>query len=207
MRTVKGGGLAELKRLRTKTAPPDNATPAEIDNRKLFRSAVKSVQPIKDSKRTLLPPLPAASEAILRQRRVAAAGESEARPAQVSDHYSPAGRQIDNNAFVRAGCGPDLIKGLKRGKWPVGASLDLHGATLEQARARLDQFLQSCLTHHIKCVCIIHGKGYGSKGGTPVLKQTVRRWLTQIDPVIAYTECREQNGGAGAVLALLRTGD
>jgi DNA-nicking Smr family endonuclease len=82
----------------------------------------------------------------------------------------------------------------------------LHGATLDEARARLDQFLQSCLSHQIKSVCIVHGKGYGSRDRTPVLKQTVRRWLTQIDAVLAYTECNEQNGGAGAVQVLLRTG-
>ncbi|HEY9571743.1 MAG TPA: Smr/MutS family protein, partial [Pusillimonas sp.] len=109
-----------------------------------------------------------------------------------------------DSRYLRRGHGPDLIKGLQRGKWPIGASLDLHGSTLEQARERLDRFLQSCLAHQIKCARIVHGKGYGSKDGEPVLKQTIRRWLSQIASVIAYVECSEQDGGAGAVYVLLR---
>src|SRR3546814_8197526 len=97
-----------------------------------------------------------------------------------------------SDLFVRAGCGPDLPRDLKRGKWPMQASLDLHGSTQDEARTRLDQFLQSCLTHRIRCVQIVHGKGFGSKNGAPVLKESVRRWLTQFESVLAYVECSEQ---------------
>ncbi|SHI16513.1 Smr/MutS family protein [Pollutimonas bauzanensis] len=172
----------------------------------LFRRAVKSAQPIKDTRRAILPPPPRASGAVLRERRERAVGAEPGRPPQTSDQYSPAGIDHDGASFVRRGHGPDLAKGLKRGKWPIGASLDLHGNTLEEARDRLDHFLQSCLTHQIKCVRIVHGKGYGSKDGEPVLKQTVRRWLTQMADVLAYAECPEQDGGSGAVQVLLRTG-
>src|SRR5690606_12459682 len=98
----------------------------------------------------------------------------------------------------------DLIKGLRQGKWPVGASLDLHGSTLDEARERLDRFLSSCIEFDVRCVRIVHGKGHGSRG-KPVLKTSLRRWLTQIDAVLAYTECAEADGGAGAVLCLLKT--
>jgi DNA-nicking Smr family endonuclease len=53
-------------------------------------------------------------------------------------------------------------------------------------------------------VRIVHGKGYGSKDGEPVLKQTIRRWLTQMEAVSAYAECSERDGGAGAVQVLLQ---
>jgi DNA-nicking Smr family endonuclease len=175
-----------------------------VDDQTLFRRAVKFVQPIKDTRRAILPAPPAAHESMLRQRRALAMGSETTPLPQVSDHFSPARQLHDESSFLQNGCGPDLIRGLKRGKWPIGASLDLHGATLDEARSRLDQFLQSCLTHQIKCVRIVHGKGYGSKDNEPVLKETVRRWLSQIASVIAYTECDEQNGGAGAVQVLLR---
>ncbi|HEY9280076.1 MAG TPA: Smr/MutS family protein [Eoetvoesiella sp.] len=183
------------------------ATLLDADDQTLFRRAVKTVQPIKNTRRAVLPPVPLASDAILRQRRDAAMGREAVKLSQVSDQYSPAKLKHDESSFLQAGCGPDLIKGLKRGKWPIGASLDLHGTTLDEARTRLDQFLQSCLAHQIKCVQVVHGKGYGSKDNTPVLKETVRRWLSQIASVIAYTECNEQNGGAGAVQVLLRVRD
>ncbi|MGB6105822.1 MAG: Smr/MutS family protein, partial [Pusillimonas sp.] len=170
----------------------------------LFRRTMKTVTPIKDTRRAVLPASPMAPGDILRQRRERAVGQDPVRLPQTSDHYHPAKVDSDDARYVRPGHGPDLIKGLKRGKWPIGASLDLHGSTLDDARERLDRFLQSCMAHQIKCVRIVHGKGYGSRDGEPVLKQTVRRWLTQLDSVIAYAECPEQDGGAGAVQVLLQ---
>ena len=147
---------------------------------------------------------PAAGQELLRQRRARAVGSEPVALPQASDHYSPAKVDADDTYYLRPGHGPDLIKGLKRGKWPIGASVDLHGNTLEQARERLDRFLQTCIAHQIKCVRIVHGKGYGSRDGEPVLRQTTRRWLSQIAAVLAYVECGEQDGGAGAVQALLQ---
>lgn len=170
----------------------------------LFRRAVKTAQPIKESHHALLPTLPAAPAPILRQRRESAMGKDPAAPPTIPDRHTAARTDRDETRFVKAGCGPDLLKGLKRGKWPIGASLDLHGATLDEARTRLDEFLESCITHQIKSVRIVHGKGYGSKDGASVLKQNVRRWLTQIPAVLAYVECADHDGGAGAVQILLR---
>ncbi len=153
-----------------------------------------------------MPPVPVAPADVLEQRRQAAAGASTPALSQVSDLFSPGLSALDDSQHIRTGHGPDVLKKLKRGQWPIGASLDLHGATLDDARARLEQFLRSCLDHEIKCVRIVHGKGYGSRNGAPVLKETVRRWLTQMECVVAYTECNEQDGGAGAIQALLKTG-
>ncbi len=174
--------------------------PADIN---LFRQAMKTVTPIKDSNRAITPPAPVAAMGMLTQRRLHASGSSAVPPVQVSDHFVAAHVDQDDRSFVRSRDSVDLIKGLKRGKWPVQASLDLHGSTLDQARVRLDGFLQSCLDHEIRCVRVVHGKGYGSRNGTPVLKDVVRRWLTQLAAVQAYTECAECDGGAGAVQVLL----
>jgi len=169
----------------------------------LFRRAVRLVTPIKDTKRAVLPSLPAAAPELLHQRRQRALGQDAPRPATLSDHFHPARSNHDDSCFVRERHAADLIKGLKRGKWPVGATLDLHGSTLDQARERLDRFLGSCLAHQVRCVRIVHGKGYGSRDGEPVLKQTIRRWLTQMECVLAYIESAEHEGGSGAVQVLL----
>lgn len=180
-------------------------TPLNAADRALFRQVVKSVQPLPESNRALLPPVPLATRHVLKQRRESATGvEPQALP-QVSDEYASPKLISDPTRFLQTGHGPDLIRQLERGKWPIGASLDLHGATLDEARSRLDAFLRSCIEHHIKCVRIVHGKGHGSRDHTPVLKETVRRWLTQLENVVAYVECSERDGGAGAVLVLLRT--
>lgn len=106
--------------------------------------------------------------------------------------------------FLRAGCGPDLLRGLRRGKWIPMASLDLHGSTLEEAYERLDRFLTSCLDNDIRCVQIIHGKGFGSRKGGPVLKAAIRQHLSRLPVVQAWVESPAPAGGAGSVSALLR---
>lgn len=174
------------------------------EDKALFRQAVKAVVPIRDTRRAILPPANFEADDVLQQRRERAMGREPAKLTQVSDHYTPVRTDGDDSSFLRPGHGSDLVKGLKRGKWPIEATLDLHGNTLEEARERLDRFLQSCLTHRIKCVRIVHGKGYGSKDGESVLKVTLRRWLTQLAAVQAYAECAEADGGSGAVQVLLR---
>ncbi|NYT67889.1 Smr/MutS family protein [Pusillimonas noertemannii] len=187
-------------------APDAASAPLADEDKALFRQAVKSVQPLAPSNRAVLPPVPAAPDRILKERRQAASGTEAPAPAPVSDHYASPLLAPDASHFVQAGHGPDLLKGLARGKWPASATLDLHGANLDEARLRLDGFLRSCLQHGVRCVRIVHGKGYGSKNNAPVLKDTARRWLTQLDDVMAYTECDERDGGSGAVLVLLRAG-
>lgn len=169
----------------------------------LFRRVVQSVTPAAHSNRALLPPVPAAAPDQLHQRRQHAAGQVNDGALAVSDNFAPAAIDHDDTAFVQAGNDPHLIKALKKGKWQIQANLDLHGANIDDARERLDRFIQSCRDHQIRCVRIVHGKGYGSKDGGPVLKETVRRWLSQLAVVQAYTECNETDGGAGAVLVLL----
>jgi DNA-nicking Smr family endonuclease len=44
----------------------------------------------------------------------------------------------------------------------------------------------------------------GSPGREPVLKVRVRRWLGQHAGVIAFTQARASDGGAGALIVLLR---
>lgn len=175
-------------------------SPADIA---LFRRVVESVAPGPKSDRLILAPVPPATAAQLEQRRQQAMGLDRAPALDVSDHYASGHLEHDDTVFLQAGQGPHLIKGLKKGKWPVQASLDLHGSTLDHARERLDRFIQSCRDHDIRCVRIVHGKGYGSKDGNPVLKETVRRWLSQLAVVQAYVESDEANGGAGAVVVLL----
>lgn len=229
---TRGAGLADLKRLRReadttplpsvekntnpKRGPAQGRGPSRAstqaqamltnDDITLFRQAVRHVQPIKARTRHLAP-APAHNEAaeLLRNRREHASGTPFKRPVAISDTYEPATLQHDDSCFVRNRHAIQVIKQLQQGHWPIGATLDLHGSNLEQARDRLDRFLHSCLAHDIRCVRIVHGKGYGSKDGESVLRTTLRRWLTQLQAVQAYAQCTEPDGGAGALHVLLRT--
>jgi DNA-nicking Smr family endonuclease len=96
------------------------------------------------------------------------------------------------------------LRQLTRAFWPIGAQLDLHGLNSDQARAALVIFIENSQRHATRCVCIIHGIGYGSANGQPVLPVRVRQWLKQLPAVSAFAQAPKAHGGAGAVLALLR---
>ncbi|MFZ9182955.1 MAG: Smr/MutS family protein, partial [Hylemonella sp.] len=55
----------------------------------------------------------------------------------------------------------------------------------------------------LRCVRVVHGKGHGSPGKTPVLKNRVHSWLVQKKEVLAFVQARPADGGAGALVLLL----
>ena len=111
----------------------------------------------------------------------------------------------DELLFVRPGVPSAAVRKLKRGGWVLRAELDLHGMTGDQARLAVATFLHDCLRREIRCVRIIHGKGLGSKNREPILKHKVRHWLMQRDDVLAFCQARQVDGGAGAVVVLLKS--
>jgi DNA-nicking Smr family endonuclease len=97
-----------------------------------------------------------------------------------------------------------LMRQLKQGKIRFENVLDLHGQTVEQAHQSTMQFIYQCQLQRQYCVLIIHGQGYRSMGGLPVLKQNVDFWLKQHDSVLAFHSATPADGGKGAAYILLR---
>ena len=93
----------------------------------------------------------------------------------------------DQLSFRRTGIGRDVTHKLRAGHWSIQRQLDLHGTGL-------------------RCVRVVHGKGLGSPGKTPVLKGRVQRWLVQKKEVLAFVQARPADGGAGALVVLLQPG-
>jgi DNA-nicking Smr family endonuclease len=109
----------------------------------------------------------------------------------------------DALSYRRPGIGPEVVRKLRRGVWAIQAQLDLHGARRDEARDRLALFLHEARRNGVRCVRVIHGKGNGSPGREPVLKNKVKGWLVQKKEVIAFTQARASDGGSGALLVLL----
>ncbi|MEG0413512.1 MAG: Smr/MutS family protein, partial [Comamonas sp.] len=84
--------------------------------------------------------------------------------------------------------------------------LDLHGLRSDEAREALGQFIRLAHRTGMRCVRVVHGKGLGSPGKTPVLKAKVQRWLVQKKEVLAFVQARPAEGGAGALVVLLQPG-
>jgi DNA-nicking Smr family endonuclease len=172
----------------------------------LFAQAVRAVQPLnKTQNRLLLRPATALTKnAQFTERRQRAVGDTRTTPERLSDGAGLAQNTEIELAWAAAGIGPSVLRQLARAFWPIGARLDLHGLTSDQARYALVAFIENSQRHATRCVCIIHGVGYGSANGQPVLPLRVRRWLKQLPAVSAFAQAPKSYGGAGALLALLK---
>ncbi len=106
-------------------------------------------------------------------------------------------------SYRRTSVGADVVRRLRRGEWTVRGQLDLHGLRVEEAREALRAFLDDAQRQQWRCVRVIHGKGLGSIGREPVLKEKVPRWLVQRRDVLAFCQARPNDGGSGALIVLL----
>ena len=77
--------------------------------------------------------------------------------------------------------------------------------TIAEAQAALARFIRTAREKNIRCVQIIHGKGYGSNNQGPKLKPMVNQWLQKREEILAFCSARPADGGTGAVYVLLKS--
>lgn len=167
----------------------------------LFQAAIGKVHPLAPNARVNLKP--AAPEAIPKQQLL---DEAAALQEAISDSVDIS-NLLETDAqlsFRRSGVGPDVTQKLRRGKWTIQRQIDLHGLRSDDARSALTLFIRTARQQGIRCVRVVHGKGLGSPGKTPVLKDKVHRWLVQKEEVVAFVQAPPAQGGAGAVVVLLQ---
>ena len=173
----------------------------------LFVRAVGPVHPLREtlhgSPRLYLRPTPPAPVAVQQQL-----DDQAVLRATLSDEFdvSTLLETDDQLSFRRPGIGPDVTRKLRRGEWSIQRELDLHGLRTDDARQALADFIRSAVKHGLRCVRVVHGKGHGSPGKTPVLKSRVQGWLVQKTEVLAFVQAKPAEGGAGALLVLLHGG-
>ncbi|HJW57901.1 MAG TPA: Smr/MutS family protein [Burkholderiaceae bacterium] len=184
---------AEAERLRQQKQANQDA--------ELFRRMAGNVKPLAPADKAMLSPprpLPIPVQHL--------ADERAALASSLSDEFSVESL-LDTDAalsFARDGIGQETLRKLRRGHWVIQGQLDLHGLRIDEAREALVVFLHNATRRGQRCVRIIHGKGLGSANKEPVLKNKVRSWLTQKDEVIAFCQARAADGGAGALVVLLK---
>ena len=174
--------------------PNEDSKKSVPDDINLFRDAMQDVTPLKSDK--VAPPRTTRRTS---KRQTA----QQAMIDKLSDEFIP---PCDNLLeFMRPGVQRTLFKQLRTGKLPVESHLDLHGMTRDAARIQLQHFLQLAQHQRHRVVCIVHGKGYHSEDGRPVLKAMVNKWLQDLPEVLAFCSAQPRDGGSGAVYALLKT--
>jgi len=193
----------EAQALREAAIAAERAREAKLlaAQRNLFQNAVGAVKRLPEKRVAQLAPQPPAP--IPRQRQL---DEAAALQEALSDDVdvSTLLDTDENLSFRRAGVGPDVAQKLRRGKWSIQRQVDLHGLRTEEAREVLTAFIQDAHKQGIRCVRVVTGKGLGSPGKTPVLKEKVHRWLVQKSEVVAFVQAQPAQGGAGALVVLLQ---
>ena len=165
-----------------------------------FRDAVADVRPLKIEAR-ISPVKKAPSPRPRKREEDEVTSEAE----QMSDPVNLYDVQMtDVLFFARPGIQHKVQKKLRRGEFPIEDELDLHGYTGVEAKAAITEFFDLCKRHKVRCVRIIHGKGYRSESKIPVLKTYVAYWLPQHKDVMAFSSARANDGGTGAVYVLLK---
>jgi len=157
-----------------------------------FDAAVKDVVKMKESDRYVWRPMQDyelnGTPLPVRPRTAEEETAAVLRESMLSDGFDVDGLLDEEPTLSRAapGVGPDVVKRLRKRYWPVEDELDLHGLTRDVARRHVDAYLHKSSKRGVRCVRIIHGVGYGSAGGEPVLRGMVHSWLVQTPDVVAF---------------------
>jgi DNA-nicking Smr family endonuclease len=169
----------------------------------LFVTAAGLVRPLPDKRNANLRPQPALP--LPRQQQL---DDKAVLLEAISDEFDVSTLlEVDDTlSYRQSGIGTDVTRKLRRGNWSIQAQLDLHGLRSDEARERLGEFIRESSKHGIRCVRVVHGKGLGSPGKAPVLKNKVHGWLVQKKEVLAFVQAKPADGGAGAVVVLLQAG-
>jgi len=166
----------------------------------LFRRAVGQVKPLASQPRVELGSAPAPPKAFQQKR-----DDDRVLRESLSDDFdvSTLLDTDDELSYRRSGIGTDVTQKLRKGHWSLQGQIDLHGLRSDEAREALGQFIRDAHKRGWRCIRVVHGKGLGSPGKTPVLKAKVQRWLVQKNEVLAFVQAKASEGGAGALVVLL----
>ena len=184
------------------SAPPPS--PEVVDEAAILREAYAGVRPFGNSAGRRMPVVPEVRHTVVSE-------EAEVLAA-LSDLVSGAGSfdLTETEEYVegaRVGLDPRLLSRLRRGEFAVQDHVDLHGMIQPDAKEAVTNFIVDSVRKGRRTVLIVHGRGLRSPGGLPVLKHAAAQWLSHGIAggyVLAFATARPNDGGAGAVYALLR---
>ncbi len=209
---MKINSLQDLKKVQKQLAEAHEKAQAEAAARaaaarqreaesKLFELAVGAVQRMPHT--TQVPAVKAVVAPVAKQRQK---DEEAVLRDALSDEFD-ASTLLDTDemlSFRRPGIGRDVTHKLRKGDWAIQGEVDLHGLRTEEARVVLAEFIRNAHRQGLRCLRVVHGKGLGSPGKTPVLKSKVHSWLVQKNQVMAFVQAKPAEGGAGALVVLLK---
>lgn len=119
------------------------------------------------------------------------------RPDSTTAQQTRVSNPIKSNRDVDAA----TMRRIKNGQIPIGAVLDLHGLSQDQAHIRVQSFIKNAVLNGERLVLIITGKGKG------ILKRALPLWLEEqsnAPHILKLMPAPHNKGGEGAFLLYLR---
>lgn len=171
------------------------------DDKLLFMQAMAGVRPIDNKNLANHQKSFNKPDVNMLAKRMAAQGNSEENSQQLSDMQAFL-NPVSGDAYLTyktATLQNKIFNQLKQGKIRWYDAVDLHGATIEEAREAVIKLIKQARNNQENCVKIVHGKGTDG-----ILKTCVNGWLRQIPDVLAFCSAPSEQGGNGAVLVLLK---
>lgn len=177
---------------------PDKLIPEDLAEceSSLFRDSIGKVRPLADSGKHTQQF--GSAKPVLRSRKPDA-------KALLDELDSISDEAVQDDHFLRPGLQQRVLRRLRRDYYPVADQLDLHSLNQQEATKLILEFIAFATDQKMQCIKIIHGKGLGSKGQQPVLKQLTANILRRHPQVLAFTAAKISAGGAGAVCVLLKS--
>jgi len=163
-------------------------------DKKLFRDAVGNTKPIKDNNVIANNPKPPPHPKKDKEKYINS--NYEINESGLNEKLVYGEEEI---RFCTAGENDKKFKRLRQGKYKFENTLDLHGMQVDEAKKELVMFLEECKIRTVSCVLIIHGKGYGSKNKSPIIKNKLNQWLRNHSIVWGFCSAQPGDGGTGAV--------
>lgn len=180
--------------------PEPKAIKAEPDDKALFMQAMSGVKPLKHEQAVSHASKTKVKDPTALFRRANAEG-GQTDTTVLSDMQALL-NPVAGEAFL-SHKNPTLqnkiFEQLKQGKLRWYDAVDLHGATIEDAREAVLALISHAKQQDETVVKIVHGKGMDA-----VIKTCVNGWLRQIPDVLAFVSAPAKDGGNGAVLVLLK---
>lgn len=171
------------------------------DDTVLFMQAMSGVRPLKHEKSVNHNAKTDPKDPTALLRRANAEGGEELSDAKLSDMQALL-NPVAGEAYLSYK-NPTLqhkvFEQLKQGKLRWYDAVDLHGASIDDARSAVQTLISHALKNGETVVKIVHGKGTDA-----IIKTCVNGWLRQIPDVMAFVSAPANDGGNGAVLVLLK---
>lgn len=183
-------------------AEPNNTQSNPVDSLITFTEAMRGVNV-----------LPRGKQRVMLKSRA-----SHSLPSSESDEYQLLEKAIREKYTINVADLPEYMEGyveginpltlekLRKGTFSVEKTLDLHGYTVEDAKAVFQLFLSDAVKSGMHCIKVIHGRGLKSKD-IPALKTSLKAWLVRAMHrrwVLAFCNAVMRDGGPGATYILLK---